>query len=173
MKIISFPASAIAVTIALVASAACHAQSCDIVVLQPVTDDIGNRWPSGKTLPVDIARDEAGRRSFCAHGGSCLPESTNGSPAVRLASCRVGGALGGGDYRLVPDPRRMGAAAAAQMMTRDRVEARLNDLGFSNAGAATYADDYVRRPASAEGRLVARAMNGSTAALATMRRRLP
>lgn len=169
MKIIA----CLAVVVAVTASATCHAQSCRVAVLQSVTDDLGNRWRPHETLPVDIARDEDGRRSFCAHGGACLPEAANGSPAVRLTNCRIGAALGGGDYRLVPDPATMGAAAAARTTTRDRVEARLSDLGFSNASAGTYADDYIRRPGSADGRLVARALAGSKAALATMRASLP
>lgn len=163
----------LAVAMAVPASAAGHSQSCRVEVLQPVTDDLGNRWRPHATLPVDIARNEAGHRSFCAHGGACLPEAAHGSPAVRLTNCRVGSSLGGGDYRLVPDPNTMGAAAAARMMTRDRVEARLSDLGFSNASAGAYADDYIRRPASADGRLVTRALTGSKAALATMRALLP
>lgn len=169
MKITSCLSFAVAIT----AGAAGHAQSCQVRVLQPITDDLGNRWRPGQMLPVDIARDEAGRRSFCAHGGACMPVTANGSPSVRLTNCLVGGALGGGDYRLVPDPHVMGAATAARMTKRDRVESRLSDLGLSNASAGTYAEEYVQRPASADGRLVARALRGSKAAFASMQARLP
>jgi hypothetical protein len=77
------------------------APECQIRVLRPVTDDVGNVWQPGKTLPATIMRREAGHTSFCAHGGSCLPRMVEGKQAVRLIDCRPGPAIGNGDYRLV------------------------------------------------------------------------
>jgi hypothetical protein len=78
------------------------ASECQVRVLRPVTDDVGNVWQPGKTLPATIARRQAGHTSFCAHGGSCLPGMVGGKRAVRLIDCRLGPSIGNGDYRLVP-----------------------------------------------------------------------
>jgi hypothetical protein len=78
------------------------APECQVRVLRPVTDDVGNVWQPGKILPATIMRQQAGQTSFCAHGGSCLPRMVEGKQAVRLIDCRRGPAIGNGDYRLVP-----------------------------------------------------------------------
>ncbi len=48
-------------------------RDCQVRVLAPITDDLGNTWKTGSVLPVDIERDGPNGGAFCAHGGSCLP----------------------------------------------------------------------------------------------------
>ncbi len=82
---------------------------CQVRVLAPIKDDLGNTWKVGSILPVDIERDGANGGAFCAHAGSCLPQMVGTQPALTLLNCRVGTALGGGDFRLVPGGRRSGS----------------------------------------------------------------
>lgn len=155
-----------------VGRARAQAGQCKAVVLQGVTDDMGRAWRRGQVLPVDIARDAASGRSFCAHGGSCISQTLRGAPASRLVNCRVGEALGGGDYRLMAVPQGT-TRAAAMDQRRQQVTERLAGMGLSNAGASAYADDYVDRPTSPNGRLVAAALAGRHAALARMSAQRP
>jgi len=74
---------------------------CQVHILQPLKDDLGNHWQSGKTLSVTIERDNATGGAFCAHGGSCFPRRIDGRDAVKLLNCHIGPAIGGGDHRLV------------------------------------------------------------------------
>ena len=76
------------------------APECQVRVLQPLTDDLGNHWQPGHVLPVTIERDNADGGAYCAHGGSCLPRKMNGHDSVKLMNCRIGEAIGGGDHRL-------------------------------------------------------------------------
>ena len=153
----------------LAAAGNSRAQECSARVLAPVVDDLGNAWKPGQTLPVDIARGD----SFCASGGSCVPQHNLGAEALRLSNCRLGASIGGGDRRLVADPRLGGAAFTRRFNRRAQAEARLSALGFSNAAAGSFADDFVNRPASATARLVARALAGSFPALAALRAQQP
>ena len=54
-------------------------QGCQIRVLAPITDDLGNTWKTGSVLAVDIERDGPNGGAFCAHGGK-LPASDGGCP---------------------------------------------------------------------------------------------
>ena len=148
-------------------------QECQVRVVQPLIDDLGNHWQPGQVLAVTIERDYASGGAYCASGGSCLPRKVNGSDAVRLLNCRTGASLGGGDHGLVPDPHRIGTAAAQAMRTRNQVEQSLSKLGFSNASASGLADEYLTNPQSSTGRLIARALAGSSAATATLKRNNP
>lgn len=103
MRLISHALAALA--LAAVMPVALAAPECQIRVLQPVTDDVGNTWQPGKILPATILRREAGQTAFCAHGGSCLPRSAGGKQAVRLIDCKIGPSIGNGDYRLIPKAR--------------------------------------------------------------------
>ena len=78
-------------------------QECQVRVLAPITDDLGNTWKTGSVLPVDIGREGPNGGAFCAHGGSCLPRLSGSKPVLTLLNCKVGTALGGGDFRLVPE----------------------------------------------------------------------
>lgn len=81
------------------------AAECSIRIEQVVKDDVGNTWQPGKVLPVDIQREEPRGISFCAHGGSCIPQMSDSSVASRLLGCRKGKSLGEGDYALVHEQR--------------------------------------------------------------------
>ena len=87
-------------------------QQCQIRVLAPITDDLGNTWKTGSVLAVDIERDGPNGGAFCAHGGSCLPRMAGAQTVLTLLNCKVGPALGGGDFRLVPE--RSGAVRHQQ-----------------------------------------------------------
>ena len=78
---------------------------CRGQILQPLQDDLGNHWQSGKILPVTIERDNATGGAYCAHGGSCFPRRIDGRDAVSLLNCHIGPNLGGGDHRLVQNKR--------------------------------------------------------------------
>ncbi len=80
------------------------APECQVLVLRPITDDIGNHWNPGQKLPVDIQRSGPNGGAYCAHGGSCLPGRIGGAEAVRLVNCRVGASIDSEDRRLVFDP---------------------------------------------------------------------
>lgn len=95
----------IALILAAVTPLAAAAPECQVRVLHKVTDDVGNVWQPGKTLPATILRRQAGQTFFCAHGGSCLPRMDKGVQAVQLIDCRRGGAIGNGDYLLTPKKR--------------------------------------------------------------------
>ncbi|GAA0660049.1 hypothetical protein FHT00_002896 [Sphingomonas insulae] len=168
MKTASFCIALAALTMAGAADAA-TVPECMVRVLQPVTDDLGNRWDAGKLLPVTILRRDANGASYCTHGGSCIPRMRGAVQVVRLTNCRPGAALGHGDYRLDPDPRTMGRADAKRAMTARGVGDRLAALGFSNAAIGSWSEDYVAHPDSPNGRLVARALAGSKPAIAAMR----
>ena len=79
-------------------------RECFVRILKPVHDDVGNQWLPGKTLPVDIEREDQNGVSYCAHGGSCVPKGVAGQSAAVLLNCRVGNSLGHGDRLLVPVP---------------------------------------------------------------------
>jgi hypothetical protein len=86
-----------------VGSGATHAAAdCSVRILQPVTDDLGNHWETGKILSVTIERDGKDGGSFCAHGGSCVPRKVNQSEAVKLLHCRIGPKIDATDHKLVP-----------------------------------------------------------------------
>lgn len=78
---------------------------CHVIVVQDVTDDLGNRWKMGQVLPVDIARDSLPGGSFCAHGGSCIPRRAGSAQAARLTDCRVGALIDSSDHKLIPAVR--------------------------------------------------------------------
>jgi hypothetical protein len=80
---------------------------CQLITMQPLTDDLGNRWQSGRTFSVTIERDDATGGSYCAHGGSCFPRRIKGREAVKLLNCSIGPNLGNGDHRLVQNGRRL------------------------------------------------------------------
>lgn len=162
----------LAVTL-LPAACAAAVPECQLRVLRPVTDDLGNRWLPGKVLPVDIERTSVGAQFFCAHGGSCVPATADGVQAVRLLNCSIGDAIDGEDHRLVPAARLAGAATADAMQQRSRVEERLSDLGFSNASSGSLAQEAVDHPGSPTSRLVRRALAGSASALSRLRRNYP
>jgi len=84
------------------------APECKVQVLQAVTDDLGNHWQPGQTLPVTIARGDANSGAFCAHGGACIPRKIDGRNVVRLVNCQIGRDIGGGDRRLVPGGHALG-----------------------------------------------------------------
>jgi len=67
----------------------------------------------------------------------------------------------------------MGAAGARQLLARRRAEQRLAELGFDNASAGGLAEDYASNPSSSDGRLVARVLAGSRAAIAQLKRTNP
>ncbi len=146
---------------------------CQVRVLTPVTDDLGNHWEKGKVLPVDIERDDKNVQTYCASGGSCIPRLLSGKIAVSLLNCKVGPVLQGGDRRLIPTPARIGGTTTNAMLSHQATVKRLSELGLSNASAGSLADDYVNRPRSKNGRLVAQALAGSSSALATLKRNLP
>lgn len=150
-----------------------EAQECKARVITPVVDEMGNHYKAGNILPVDIDRENGTGGTFCASGGSCVPRKLSGNDAVVLVNCKVGPALGGGDFRLVPDSSKMGSKAAAKLQSRQNTVAKLNDLGFSNASAGSLADDYANHPHSKTGRLVANALAGSQTALAALKRSNP
>ncbi|KQM23838.1 MULTISPECIES: hypothetical protein [unclassified Sphingomonas] len=75
---------------------------CRVRILRPVTDDLGNRWRTGKILPTTLERETRGRTYFCAEHGSCIPATINRKPAARLLDCTRGRAVSPGDYLLVP-----------------------------------------------------------------------
>lgn len=154
-------------------AAAKPVRECQIRILRPVTDDMGHRWSAGRLLPVTIIRRDANGTSFCAHSGSCVPRMTRNGQAAQLVNCRPGAALGNGDFRLDPNPTAKSSADADKMRTRFVIENKLSTLGFSNAASGTWANDYAANPASAHGRLVARALAGSAEALAMMKAKLP
>ncbi len=154
-------------------SEAATVQECEIRVMRPLPDDLGNRWQPGKILPVTIERDDADGGAYCASGGACVPRKVNGGNAVLLVNCRIGTVIGGGDRRLVPDPSRAGETAAQLMRSQVAVENTLSALGLSNASAGSLADEYVDNPRSETGRTVARALAGSGAALAALKRSHP
>lgn len=95
-------AAAASLALAALMPPAFAAPECQVRVLRTVTDDAGNVWQPGKTLPATIMRRQSGQTFFCAHGGSCLPRMAGGKQAVRLTDCRVGPSIGNGDYRLAP-----------------------------------------------------------------------
>lgn len=144
---------------------------CRIRVLHPVTDDMGNHWQAGQTLPTTTMLRDKNGVAFCAHGGSCVPRRANGVQATQLVNCRPGRAIGDGYVALDPDPKTMSPATFRQMNTRTRAEQRLSALGFSNASAGSLAEAYAGSPTSADGRLVAEALAGSAEALAALRKR--
>lgn len=146
---------------------------CQVRVLQPFTDSNGNHWQAGTVLPVTIERDDADGGAFCASGGSCLPRKQDGKEAVRLINCQVGPTVGGSDYRLVPNAQVVGRATATRMRSRASVAQALSALGFSNASAGTLADDYVGDPSSSAGKQVGRALHGSSAAIAALKKSNP
>jgi hypothetical protein len=167
--------SLIMMSLTLIASpaAAAPVPDCQVRVIRPVTDDMGNRWAAGKLLSVSIMRRDASGTSYCAHAGSCIPQMVRGAQAVRLANCKPGTALGNSDYRLDADPATMSKADVRRMRLQSTAEARLAALGFSNAASGSWANDYASDAASAHGRLVARALAGSRQAIATMKAQLP
>lgn len=147
---------------------------CQARVQRPVTDDMGHGWKPGDVVPVDIAREGGKGGQFCAHGGACLPRQTaEGQAALALTNCKVGPAIGGGDYRLVPDAHLAGAAAAAAMEACADVEQKLSALGFSNAAAGSLAEDTVSHPRSRKAQQVHRALRGSREALSTLQAQYP
>lgn len=148
-------------------------QECQVRVLVGVTDDLGNAWKTDSVLPVDIEREGPNGGAFCAHGGSCLPRLAAAGPALTLLNCKVGPALGDGDFRLVPDSERGGSAAAAKLQRLQETTAKLMDLGFSSASSSTLADKFVNHRRSSDSQLVARALAGSRPALATLKRNNP
>ena len=148
-------------------------QECQVRVLAPITDDLGDTWKTGAVLPVDIERDGPNGGAFCAHGGSCLPRLAGTQPVVTLLNCKVGPALGGGDFNILTDAERGGSAAAAKLQRLQDTTAKLVDLGFSSASSSTLADNFVNHPRSSDGQLVAKALAGSRSALATLSRNNP
>ncbi len=148
-------------------------QECQVRVLASITDDLGTTWKTGSVLPVDIERDGPNGGAFCAHGGSCLPLLAAARPALTLLNCKIGPALGGGDFRLVPDSERGGSAAAATLRRLQDTTAKLMDLGFSSASSSILADEFVNHPRSSDGQLIAKALAGSRPALATLKRNNP
>ncbi len=154
-------------------AAAKPVQECQIRILRPVTDDMGHRWSAGRLLPVTIMRRDANGVSFCAQGGSCVPRMKRNGQAAQLVNCRPGAALGNGDFRLDQNLALKSSAAAEKMRTRSVVQNKLSTLGFSNAASGTWANYYAANPASARGRLVARALAGSVEALTKMKAKLP
>ncbi|MBA8881850.1 hypothetical protein [Phyllobacterium myrsinacearum] len=79
---------------------ASEAADCHALVRQSITDDMSNVWQKGQKLPLDIARKGPDGWLYCTHGGSCIPRDMNGTEAVHLIDCKVGVAIGEGDYRL-------------------------------------------------------------------------
>ena len=145
---------------------------CQIRILHPVVDDLGNHWAEGELLPTDLLRRDGNAVFYCAHGGSCTPALAGGRHVAQLANCRPGKPIGNGDYRLDPDPGTMGAVDTRRFRVARRVEDALSALGFSNAAAGSWSSDYADNPVSPNGRLVGRALAGSKSALAAMRAKL-
>jgi hypothetical protein len=146
---------------------------CQVRILHPVDGDRGDHWRAGSMVAADILRRDGNGVSYCAHGGSCIPARVNGREVARLADCRQGKSIGGGDYRLAPVPGLMGARRTRIFLTAERVGDRLSALGFSQAGIGSWSGDYATAPSSRNGRLVARALAGSQQALAEMKAKLP
>lgn len=155
------------------AASAADFPECKVRTLAPVIDAGGYRNAAGKILPADILRRDEHGVSYCAHGGTCVPERVRGRQVVRLINCRPGKSIGNGDYRLDPDSRTMGAADARRFLTARQVGDKLVDLDFSNAAIGSWSSDYATNPASPNGRLVARALAGSKEAIAKMKAKLP
>ncbi len=155
------------------AASAADFPECKVRTLAPVTDDGGYRNPAATILPADILRRDAHGVSYCAHGGTCVPERVRGRQVARLINCRPGKSIGNGDYRLDPDPRTMGAADARRFLSARQVGDKLAALDFSNAAIGSWSSDYATNPASPNGRLVARALAGSSKAVAEMKAKLP
>ena len=84
------------------------ADECQMRVLQPVTDDLGNHWQPGQILPVTVRRGNSSVGAYCAHGGACVPLKIGGRSATRLINCQVGPSIGGSDRLLVPDGKSAG-----------------------------------------------------------------
>jgi hypothetical protein len=152
------------------AVAAHETPECQIRVLRPVTDEMGNHWKPGQLLPVtSIQRDKNGV-SFCAHGGSCVPRMASGGQAAQLVNCRPGKPLGDGYLGVAPDPQKMSAATFRQMNAKTEAEAKLSAMGLSNATTGSFAEAYASAPNSANGRLAARAIAGSPQAQAALKK---
>ena len=88
------------VIVSATASAAAKSKECQIRVIRPVVDDLGNHWKPGKILLVDIERDNPDGGAFCAHGGSCLPRRSDNAKSVQLINCTVGPPIDSSDRRL-------------------------------------------------------------------------
>ena len=121
---------AVETILALASCVSGHAQECKARVLQPVNDDLGNRWKAGSVLPVDIERTGPQGDAFCASRGSCLPRTVQGSDALVLLNCRKGAAVGDGDFRLVASASKTGRAAASAIERRQDVADKLSKLGL-------------------------------------------
>lgn len=102
-----------------------------------------------------------------------MPRVVNGSSALTLLNCKIGPALGGGDFRLVPDANVVGPVVAAKLQSLQSAIAKLSTLGFSNASAGSLAYDYVNHPRSRNAQLVAKALNGSQQAVAILKQSNP
>ncbi len=151
-------------------AAARETQECRIRIMRPLADDTGRRWNAGQIVPADFIRKDDQGTFYCEDHGACVPQRSNGAVVTRPIDCRAGKAISAETFYLDPIPAVMGASAARQMLTRRRAEERLSALGFSNAAAGTFAEDYASAPSSRNGRLVARALAGSRTAIANLKR---
>lgn len=143
---------------------------CKVRILRAVADDGGNRLRTGQIVTADFVRRDATKLSFCADHGTCVARMSNGQQAAQLVDCHIGKADSRGTVWLDPNPKLLGTAVARQMLSRRYAKGKLVDMGFSMATSGSYAEAYAAKPASSDGRLVARVLAGSSTALAALKK---
>lgn len=143
---------------------------CKVRILRPVADDSGNRLKAGQIVTADFVRRDATGLSFCADHGTCVARMNSGAQTAQLVDCHIGKADSHGTIWLDPDPKMLGTAVAHQMLARRYAKGKLVDMGFSMATSGSYAETYAAKPASSDGRLVARVLAGSSTALAALKK---
>ena len=111
--------------------------------------------------------------SFCSHGGYCYPTHVyiNGQKqeALRLVNCKVGARASESaeEVSYAVDVDRVRNSAAT--LRENDVSQRFLDMGLCSACASNVTAFYVRKPASACGRLAKQALEGNPAAASKLR----
>jgi hypothetical protein len=106
--------------------------------------------------------------SFCSHGGYCYPThifvGARKIEALRLVNCRVGKRSSYSDpdeifYEIDVDRSKNSAST----LRYDDLDNKLLNMGLCSACASSAAEHYLKKPNSACGQLVKRALEGNPA----------